>query len=69
MYAGLDPIPTLDSTAKVTLLEKDTVVSDAAHKEGRTLEGMGITPDTYETVVPTYLYRFRKTGQFDTARA
>jgi NADH dehydrogenase len=30
---------------------------------------MGITPDTYETIVPTYLYRFRKTGQFDTARA
>jgi len=54
---------------QVTLLEKDNVVSDAAQKEGRTLEGMGITPDTYETVVPTYLYRFRKTGQFDTARA
>ena len=50
-------------------MPKNNIVSDAAQKEGRTLEGMGITPDTYETVVPTYLYRFRKTGQFDTARA
>lgn len=66
---GLLPEEFLLTRDQVTLLEKDNVVSDAAQKEGRTLEGMGITPDTYETVVPTYLYRFRKTGQFDTARA
>ena len=66
---GLLPEEFLLTRDQVTLLEKNNVVSEAAQKEGRTLEGMGITPDTYETVVPTYLYRFRKTGQFDTARA
>ena len=66
---GLLPEEFLLTRDQVTLLEKNNVVSDAAHKEGRTLEGMGITPDTYETIVPSYLYRFRKTGQFDTARA
>lgn len=66
---GLLPEEFLLTRDQVTLLEKNNVVSDAAKAEGRTLEGMGITPDTYETIAPTYLYRFRKTGQFDTARA
>lgn len=66
---GLLPEEFLLTRDQVTLLEKNNVVSDAAKAEGRTLEGMGIEADTYETVVPTYLYRFRKTGQFDTARA
>jgi len=54
---------------QVTLLESDNIVSDAAAAEGRTLEGLGITPTSIEAVVPSYLWRFRKTGQFDTARA
>jgi NADH dehydrogenase len=29
------------------------------------LEGLGITPETIAAIVPTYLWRFRKTGQFD----
>ena len=66
---GLLPEEFLLTRDQVTLLEKNNVVSEAAKAEGRTLEGMGIEADTYETVVPTYLYRFRKTGQFDTARA
>ena len=32
--------------------------------EGRTLEGLGIAPRTIESIVPSYLWRFRKTGQF-----
>lgn len=66
---GLLPEEFLLTRDQVTLLEKNNVVSEAAKAEGRTLEGMGIEADTYETIVPTYLYRFRKTGQFDTARA
>jgi NADH dehydrogenase len=54
---------------QVTLLESDNVVSEAAKAEGRTLEGLGVTPNSIEAVVPSYLWRFRKTGQFDTARA
>jgi NADH dehydrogenase len=49
---------------QVALLRTDNVVSEAARAQGRTLEGLGIRPETIETVVPTYLWRFRKTGQF-----
>ncbi len=54
---------------QVTLLESDNVVSDAAIAEGRCFEGLGIAPVSVEVVVPSYLWRFRKAGQFDTARA
>jgi len=49
---------------QVELLKYDNVVSDIAQREGRTLEGLGIDPTTIATVVPSYLWRFRKTGQF-----
>ncbi|AMJ63064.1 complex I NDUFA9 subunit family protein [Bosea sp. PAMC 26642] len=54
---------------QVTLLESDNVVSDAARAEGRDFAGIGIAPSSIEAIVPSYLWRFRKTGQFDTARA
>ncbi|MDX5366353.1 MAG: complex I NDUFA9 subunit family protein [Alphaproteobacteria bacterium] len=50
---------------QVRLLGSDNVVSDAAKAEGRTLEGLGIAPTILEVVLPTYLYRFRKAGQFE----
>lgn len=50
---------------QVTMLERDNVVSAAAIAEGRTLQGLGITPSSYEAIVPTYLYSFRPHGQFD----
>jgi NADH dehydrogenase len=53
---------------QVELLKSDNVVSDAAIKDGRTLKGLGITPTGIENVVPNYLWRFRRTGQFQTAR-
>jgi uncharacterized protein YbjT (DUF2867 family) len=49
---------------QVTLLKRDNVVSDEAKRERRTLEGLGITPRSLPVIVPTYLWRFRKTGQF-----
>jgi NADH dehydrogenase len=49
---------------QVELLKTDNVVSDAAKREGRTLDGLGIAPVAMEVVVPSYLWRFRKTGQF-----
>ncbi len=54
---------------QVTLLESDNVVSAAALAEGRSFEGLGIAPVSVEAIVPSYLWRFRKAGQFDTARA
>ncbi len=49
---------------QVELLRSDTVVSDEAKREGRTLEALGIDPIAMATIVPSYLWRFRKTGQF-----
>jgi len=49
---------------QVELLKSDNVVSDAAKQDGRTLEGLGHTPTAMMTIVPSYLWRFRKTGQF-----
>jgi len=49
---------------QVELLRTDNVVSDAATREGHTLQGLGITPTAMNAVVPSYLWRFRKTGQF-----
>lgn len=52
---------------QVDSLKTDNVVSEAASSHGRDLRGLGINPRSYQTVVPTYLYRFRKEGQFTTA--
>jgi uncharacterized protein YbjT (DUF2867 family) len=49
---------------QVELLRTDNVVSDVAIAEGRTLQGLGIEPEPIETIVPSYLWRFRKAGQF-----
>jgi uncharacterized protein YbjT (DUF2867 family) len=50
---------------QVELLRNDNVVSEEAKRDGRTLEAIGITPESIEAIVPTYLWRFRKTGQFN----
>jgi uncharacterized protein YbjT (DUF2867 family) len=49
---------------QVELLKTDNVVSPDARSQGRTLEGLGIIPNSIASVVPDYLWRFRKTGQF-----
>jgi uncharacterized protein YbjT (DUF2867 family) len=54
---------------QVTMLGVDNVVSAPAKAQGRTLEGLGITPTALDSVVPTYLWRFRKSGQFRTDKA
>jgi NADH dehydrogenase len=61
---SLGLLPASITRDQVELLRHDNIVSPAALAEGRTLTGLGITPCSYETIVPTYLYRFRKTGQF-----
>jgi uncharacterized protein YbjT (DUF2867 family) len=49
---------------QIELLKPDNVVSAVAVQEKRTLEGLGITPRSFRSVTPSYLYRFRKEGQF-----
>jgi uncharacterized protein YbjT (DUF2867 family) len=57
------PTPLL-TPDQVELLRVDNVVSEAAKAEGRTLQGLGIVPEPIEAIVPSYLWRFRKSGQF-----
>jgi NADH dehydrogenase len=61
---GLFPDMLAITEDQVELLRNDNVVSAQAIDEGRTLRGLGIAPEAYETFVPTYLYRYRKAGQF-----
>ena len=67
LVLGLLPKPLL-TTDQVELLKTDNVVSEAARRERRTLEGLGIAPQGIEAIVPTYLYRYRKAGQFTAPR-
>lgn len=61
------PFPPLLTSDQVELLGVDNVVSDAAIKDKRTFAGLGIVPVSMDTILPTYLWRFRKHGQFDKA--
>lgn len=64
---GLLPKPVLTAD-QVELLKTDNVVSELAKRERRTLEGLGISPSGIESIVPAYLYRYRKAGQFTAPR-
>lgn len=60
---GLLPYAPL-TTDQVELLKTDNVVSEAAVREGRDLAGLGISGRSIQGIVPSYLYRYRKAGQF-----
>jgi NADH dehydrogenase len=66
---GLMPRELVLTRDQLALLARDNVVSEAAKAEGRTLEGIGVMPTAMEAIVPAYLTRFRKTGQFDVKRS
>jgi NADH dehydrogenase len=53
-----NPILTLD---QVRMLERDNVVSEGA----LTLSDLGIVPTAAEAILPSYLWRFRKRGEFE----
>lgn len=56
----LTPAPPPLTADQVALLRSDNVVS--GHLPG--LAELGLSPETVEAILPTYLYRFRKGGQF-----
>jgi NADH dehydrogenase len=66
-FLQLMPKPLL-TPDQVELLKSDNVVSAQAKAEGRTLAAFGVEPTAIESIEPTYLWRFRKTGQFKTNR-
>lgn len=49
---------------QVELLKTDNVVSDEAEAEGRTLAAAGIEPRSLAAILPTYLWTYRRGGQF-----
>jgi hypothetical protein len=65
---GLYPDMLLTTRDQVRLLKRDNVVSEQAIAEGRTLGALHVEAEAIESIVPTYLYRFRKAGQFDRQR-
>ena len=62
-FLGLLPNPML-TPDQVRQLAVDNVVSAEAEKQGRTLAGMGIRPRGTEAILPTYLWTYRKAGQY-----
>lgn len=64
---GILPVTPLITADQVELLGVDNVVSDAAIKDERTLEAFGIEPTSMDTILPSYMWRFRRNGQFDRA--
>jgi len=59
------PFTPLLTKDQVILLGQDNVVSPQAEAEGRTFAAFNIVPTTMSTILPTYLWRFRKHGQYD----
>lgn len=55
------PPLTLD---QIKLLAIDNVVSDTAVADGRTLAGLGLNPSALDAILPSYLWRYRKHGQY-----
>ena len=62
-FTGLLPKPPLTAD-QVSLLKRDNVVSEEARRKGRTLAELGIEPVSLQVIAPSYLWRYRKTGQF-----
>jgi Predicted nucleoside-diphosphate-sugar epimerases len=62
---GILPFKPLITGDQVNLLGVDNVVSEEARKDKRTLAAFGISPTSMDKVLPTYMWRFRRHGQFD----
>jgi uncharacterized protein YbjT (DUF2867 family) len=64
LYPFADPPLTGD---QVTMLKRDNVVG--ADPNAKTIQDLGVTQlESVEAIVPTYLWRFRPYGQFQTRR-
>jgi NADH dehydrogenase len=64
MFLQFAPSPLTLTPDQVEMLKVDNIVSEAAKAEGRTLQAIGIEGETVEAIVPSYLWRFRRAGQF-----
>ena len=64
MFLQFAPAPLTLTAGQVEMLRTDNIVSEAAIADKRTFAGIGIEPEPMEAIVPSYLWRFRKAGQF-----
>lgn len=62
---ALLPFAPLITADQVDLLQTDNVVSDRAIAEKRDLSAFRVTPTPMQAILPSYLWRFRRNGQFD----
>lgn len=67
-FLQLLPSPTL-TVDRLVRLETDNVVSEEAQGQKRTLVAFGISATSMDAILPTYLWRFRKHGQFEKVQA
>lgn len=61
---GLFPKILTTTRDQIELLAQDNIVSEQAIAEKRDFAGLNILPRAAETILPAYLTRYRKTGQF-----
>ena len=66
---GKFPKALTTSPDQIELLRHDNVVTAEASAEHRDLAGLGVPARALDSIAPAYLARYRKTGQFDAARA
>jgi NADH dehydrogenase len=66
---GLFPGLLTTTRDQVDLLASDNVVSAEAEAEGRVLKAFGVAPQAAEAIIPSYLVRFRRTGQYEVQRS
>jgi len=66
---GLFPKLLTTTRDQVDLLASDNVVSAQAEAEGRVLRSLGVIPQAAEAIIPSYLARFRRTGQYEVQRS
>ena len=69
LLLGLLPAEFVFTADQVELLKHDNVVSEQAIAERPHPRRPRHAPELIEAIVPTYLYRFRKTGQYADQRA
>ncbi|MEO8685076.1 MAG: complex I NDUFA9 subunit family protein [Devosia sp.] len=67
MPLAILPFKPLITADQIELLGTNNVVSDAALRDKRSFAAFGITPTAMDTILPTYMWQYRKHGQFDRA--
>ena len=66
---GLFPKMLTTTRDQVDLLASDNIVSAEAETEQRVVRALGVAPQAVEAIVPSYLVRFRRTGQYEVQRS